>query len=163
MNRTKSQDVTDRMGVYKRLEDVPAHHRLERYAETYEDRDVWAEFCEEYEYEQGSSATFLREVDRVGDNWLTHMATRGRHHVLATPADVEAWSETLVSDKSMSTAYNYWVRIKRFYEWLTWHVDHPHVYDPVLIAVVTGDATGQIWEEKLRKWRKAKARGTKDE
>jgi hypothetical protein len=88
------------------------------------------------------------------------MAERGRHHALATPADVEAWCSVLVEKKSLATAYNYWVRIKRFYDWLQWHVDHPHVYDPVLMAVVAGGAADQIWEQKLRKWRVARARST---
>ena len=55
MHRTKSKDPLKWMGVYKRIEDVPDHHQLGRYAEAYEGRDVWAEFCEVYEYQQGSS------------------------------------------------------------------------------------------------------------
>ena len=160
MHRTKSKDPTDRMGVYKRFEDVPDHHRLERYAERYEGQNVWASFCEEYEYQQGSSEHFRRAVDRAGDHWLTHMSTRGRHHALATPADVEVWCAGLTAEKSLSTAYNYWVRIRRFYDWLQWHVDHPHVYNPVLMAVVDGGAAGLIWEQKLRKWCDARARYT---
>lgn len=158
MYRTKSRDPIDRLGVYKRFEDVPPHHRLDRYAEEYHDRDVWVEFCEEHEYHQGSSERFRRGVDRVGAHWLDHMDARERHHALAAPDDVEAWCATLVNDKSLSTAYNYWVRIRRLYDWLQWHVGHPHIYDPVLLAVVEGGTAGQIWEQKLRKWRAARAR-----
>jgi Uri superfamily endonuclease len=57
-----------------------------------------------------------------------------------------------------STAHNYWVRINRLYDWLQWHVDYPHVYNPVLMAAVDGGSSSQIWEQKLRKWRKARAR-----
>lgn len=160
MKRTKSTDPTDRMGVYKRIEDVPDRHRLERYADEYEARDVWREFCETSEYQQGSSEYFRENVDRTGDHWRGHMTNRECHHALASPADVEAWCADLVADKSLSTAYNYWVRIRRFYDWLQWHVAHPHVYHPVLMAVVEGGAAGQIWEQKLRKGRKASARYT---
>lgn len=163
MTRTQSENPDDRMGVYKRIEDVPTQHRLERYTEMYESRDVWTEFCEEYEYNHGSSEYFEQAVDRAGDHWQTHMSGRGRHHALATPGDVEAWCGVLIDEKSLSTAYNYWVRIKRFYDWLQWHVDHPHVYNPVLMGVVTGEAAGQIWEQKLRKWRKARGRGNQND
>lgn len=163
MTRTQSEDPNDRMGVYKRIEDVPTQHRLERYTERYENRDVWAEFCEEYEYDNGSSEHFKEAVDRAGDHWQTHMSGRGRHHALATPDDVESWCRVLIDEKSLSTAYNYWVRVKRFYDWLKWHVDHPHVYDPVLMAVVTGEVADQIWEQKLRKWRKARARDNQND
>lgn len=163
MNRTKSAYPLDRLGVYKRLEDVPAKHRFERYEREYSDRNVWQEFCEYHEYQQGTSSNFRRDVDRVGSNWIDHMDAIGRHHALATPDHVETWCEQLVAAKSDSTAYNYWVRIKRFYEWLQRHVAHPHVYNPVLMAAVNGGAAGRIWDIKLAKWRKARSRGGQDE
>lgn len=146
----------DRMGAFKRLEDVPNHLRFEQFADAYEDRDVWTEFCEEYEYHHGSSENFRRDVDRGGSHWLDHMAERAHHHALATPEDVEAWCVLLVEEKTLRTAFNYWVRIKRFYDWLQWHVEHPHVYDPVLMAAANGGAAERIWQEQLRKGRRAR-------
>jgi hypothetical protein len=151
-------DAADRLGVYTDIEDVPECYRLHRYEAEYAGRDVWKEFCETAEYGEEPSAHFLRAVDRSGNHWRDHMRARRRHHALATPTDVETWCQSLLSEKSTATAYNYWVRIRRFYEWLQWHVDHPHCYDPVLMAVVSGGAAGEIWEEKLRKWRNARAR-----
>lgn len=163
MRRRKSLDPTDRLGVYKRFEEVPTHNRLEQYAEKYHKRDVWCEFCTDHEYQQGNSDGYLRAVDRAGKHWLAHMERQERHHALATPDDVEAWCGSLIDDKSLATAYNYWVRIKRFYNWLVWHVDHPHVYDPVLMAAAAGGAAGQIWDKKVQKWQKARARYHQDE
>jgi len=162
MYRTKSTDPTDRMGIYKRYDEVPDHHRFEHYSDAYDGTDVWTQFCTTHEYKQGSSDNFKRDVDRVGDHWKSHMDGRGRHHALATPGNVESWCQDLVTDKSLSTAYNYWVRIKRFYDWLQWHTEHPHVYDPVLMAVVEGNAAGEIWEQKLRKGRQARERYNDD-
>lgn len=148
------------MGVYKRLEAVPTRHRLEQYADAYEGRDTWSTFCREHLYQQGSSESFRADVDRTGRHWLSHMESRERHHALARPADVETWCATLVEDddKSLSTAFNYWVHVRNLYDWLRWHVDHPHVYDPVLMAVAEDGAAGEIWAQKLRKGRQARAR-----
>ena len=162
MTRTKSTDPLDRLGVYKHFEEVPQHHRLCRNTADYAGRDVWDEFCTEHEYQQGSSDHFQRDVDRVGDHWCRHMDARGRHHALAQPEDVETWCDRLITNKTLSTSYNYWVRIKRFYDWLVWHTDHPHRYDPVLMAVAEGGAAGEIWEQKLQKWSKVRGRATNE-
>jgi hypothetical protein len=145
------------MGVYKRIEEVPNHHRLRRYTNRYANRDVWTEFCEKQEYQQGSSPRFRETVDRAGRHWRAHMDTRGRHHALATPADIESWCADLLADKSPATSYNYWVRIRRFYDWLQWHVDHPHRYNPVLMAAADGESAGRIWTQKLQKWENARS------
>lgn len=149
MRPTKSLDPLDWMGVYKRIDDVPARYRLSQHADAYAGRDVWGEFCEEYEYDRGSHDRYQQEVDRHGRSWLAFMADRERHHALATPDDVEAWSIHLIDTKSLATAEQYWVRIRRFYDWLQWHVDHPHVYHPVLMSAAHGDAAAAIWGEKV--------------
>lgn len=91
------------------------------------------------------------------------MATLACHHALASPDDVEAWCGTLLDSKTRSTSYNYWVRVRRFYDWLQWHVDHPHCYNPVLMAVVEGEASSEIWEQKLDKWRRARGAAFDDD
>lgn len=152
---TKSLDPADRLGVYKTMNEVPDRYRLHHHADAYEGRDVWAEFCEEYEYEQGSHARYEEEVDRVGDHWKAHMGGR-RHHALATPADVEAWSADLLADKSERRSHDYWLRVNRFYDWLKWNTEHPHRYNPVLMAAVEGEEARRIWQYKARKNRQSR-------
>ena len=41
MQRQKSRDPVDRMGVYKRYTDVLAKHRFERFSDSYKGRHVW--------------------------------------------------------------------------------------------------------------------------
>lgn len=48
----KSPDPADRMGVYKRLTDVPARYRLSQFAGEYDGRDVWEEFLTEYLFDR---------------------------------------------------------------------------------------------------------------
>lgn len=154
MVRSKSRHPSDRMGVYKDLDDVPDRYRLSQHASTYNGRDVWAEFLTNHLFEKYNTERFKEDVRRAGDRWKAHMKERDRHHALATPRDVESWSEGLVDQYTLRTAYNeYWVRIERFYDWLQWHTDHPHVYQPVLMAAAQYDASGQIWDEKLRRGR----------
>jgi len=162
MARTKSPDPRDRLGVFKRYDDVPPKHRLEQYASTYEDRDVWAEFCTEHEYDQNSTKSYRTEVDLAGSDWTTFMTDRSSHHALATPEDVEAWCQELLSTKSTRRSYDYWLRIRRFYDWLLWHPDHPHVYHPLLMAVVEGNAAMRIWEEKIGRWKQVRKNQTEE-
>lgn len=163
MRRTKSRVAIDRVGIYARIGDIPEIHRLSRYRPTYRDRDVWTEFCEEYEYGRGSGRRYNEAVDRAGSHWLEHMGDLQRHHALATPTHVERWCRSLLDDKSPATAYNYWIRIKRFYDWLLWHTDHPHRYSPVMLAVIAGGATGDLWGVKIDKWEAVRQRNKRDD
>lgn len=154
MVRSKSKCPSDRIGVYKYLEDVPDRYRLSQHASAYKGRDVWEEFLTNHLFEKYNTKRFKEDVRRAGERWKDHMTEQDRHHALATPLHVEAWCKELVAQYKMRTAYNeYWVRIERFYDWLQWHTEHPHVYQPVLMAADQYDASGQIWEEKLRRGR----------
>lgn len=106
---SKSHHPVDRVGIYKRLDEVPEHRRLRRYADAYNGRDVWEEFLTGFLFERYDSRRFVEDARRAGRRWRSHMDTRGRHHALATPADVEAWCEALLDDLTRKTAYNqYW-------------------------------------------------------
>lgn len=150
----KSPNPADRCGVYTALEDVPDEHRLRTYTDAYADRDVWTEFCEDHLFDQHDSERFQHNARRAGEHWVAHCRARERHHALATPADVESWCGALLAERAVSTAYNqYWVRIERFYTWLQRSRAHPHVYHPVRMAAVEGDAARQIWQEKMDRGR----------
>lgn len=150
MSRQKPRAPSERLGVYKHLDDVPAHYRLQTYRDRYGGVDVLERFLTEHLFERYSSDRFVEDARRAARRWKTHMASQGRHHALATPADVEAWCGDLVDQYVLRTAYNsYWVRIERFYRWLRWHTDHPHVYNPMLMAAAEYPAAGSIWDEKI--------------
>ena len=152
MTSRKATNPAKRIGVYKRLGDVPNEHRLERYADTYEDVDVWKEYLNTYLFERYSSERFQQDARLAGRRWRAHMADRGRHHALATPEDVEEWCDRLISTLTLKTAYNtYWVKLERFYTWLQYHTGHPHCYHPVLMAAAAYPAAGEIWNEKIQR------------
>lgn len=148
MSPGKSKHATDRMGVYKRLDDVSDRHRLHHHADAYEGRDVWHEYLTDHLYPDGDIPQKKR---RFGDRWKDHTSEQGRHHALATPEDVETYSVSLLDQYAIYTAAKYWTNIERFYGWLQEHTEHPHLYHPFLMAADEYDAAGRIWDQKVRR------------
>ena len=137
-----SEIVTERMGIFKRYSDVPERYRLGRFEPSFVGRDAFAN----WEDEEITSKWQREESSRVEARWKTHMAARDRHHALATPADVDVFVEELTSELQMERVYKpYWLFLKRFYEWMKWHTDYPHRYNPVLMACVEYPASQAVW------------------
>lgn len=154
MKRTQSADPNDRMGVYKRLRDVPRKRRFEQYAADYEGEDTYETFLKEERFDEVESDRSRQKYRLAGRRWKAHLEARGRHHALARPEDVEAWLVGLLNQVSLNTAYNiYWVKIEQFYEWLQHHPDHPHTYHPLLMAAAQFEHAGIVWERKLDRGR----------
>ena len=142
----KAATPEGRMGAYKSLSDVPRRHRLSTFVESYRDRDVWGEFLAQEVLPGISYERKIEDVHRYGRYWKEHTDSNGTHHALATPEVVESYSEWLIEDKTPITACLYWVRVDDFYEWLLWHADHPHRYNPVRMAAVEYENAGTLWE-----------------
>jgi hypothetical protein len=144
----------DRMGVYK-LDDVPPQRRLEEFGDQYEGNDTYETFLAEFLFEKFNSDRTKGKYRLAGRRWKAHIATRGRHHALARPADVGAWIADQLDQVSLNTAYNiYWVKLERFYQWLQNHLDHPHSYHPVLMVAANFELAGIVWEKKISRRRK---------
>jgi len=148
----KTTSPRDRMGVYKRIEQVPDERRLNSFAGSYKDRDMWAEFLDvdrPHRYQNWDH--YKTKLERAGRRWKDHMDEQGRHHALAQPDDVEAWSQSLLDELTEGTAYRHWCQVEKFYTWLQYHIDHPHTYQPVWMAVAEHDdgAAGRLWNRKL--------------
>jgi len=138
----------DRLGVFKELSDVPSARRFHQFAAAYDGTDTWAAYRETVELSEGMSEEWARFARR----WKAHMDDQGRHHALAQPADVEAWSSNLLDQFSRDRAYQHWNVIEGFYEWLKWHTDHPHAYNPFHMAVSEPDSSArEIWTRKIEK------------
>ena len=150
---TKPSDPKSRMGIYKTLDEVPDRYRLHRFSAAYQGEDTWQEFAEQQEYPRVSEKQ-QTEVDRAGDHWKAFMAERERHHALATPEDVEAWCADLLAGKSLRRSHDYFLRVRRFYDWLQDDAQHDHRHHPVLIAANEGEAAHRIWRYKIRQTRK---------
>lgn len=152
-----SNDARDRMGVYKRLDGVPAKYRLVNHKRAYSGRDVWGEYFEEKTAKFDTKATRDR-YEKAGRYFQTFMSEAERHHALADPRHVEEFLVALRDGevgrhshtRKLQTVYfEYFQPIEEFYTWLEWHTDHPHVYHPVLMAVVAGGYARDVWNRKL--------------
>jgi len=144
------------MGVYKRIETVPERYRLRNFQSRFLDRDVWGEWVGHHADPDWSDRTDY-EYERVEDSWKEHMRDRDRHHALAVPDDVEQWVSYLLEGQeyAVETAYDrWWSRLNQFYEWLQYHVEYPHVYNPVWMAAATEPNSRKMWERKMARTRK---------
>jgi hypothetical protein len=77
------------------------------------------------------------------------MDEQQRHHALGRPADVVLWCEQVLDEVSPISAYRaYWGKLEQFFDWLLWHPDHPHLYNPLLMAANEHEAAREIWNAK---------------
>lgn len=152
-----SNEARDRMGVYKRIEDVPAKYRLRNHEPAYEGRDVWGDYYAEKTEKFDTKSTRDR-YEKAGRYFETFMSEVGRHRALATPGQIEAFLVALRDGeigrhnhtRNIQTVYfEYFQPVEEFYTRLQWHADHPHVYHPVLMAVVEGGYALDVWNRKL--------------
>lgn len=137
------------MGVFKRLEDVPDSYRFERFAEQYEGQDVWGDYLDSLPSTYDSDH-YHASLRKAGHSWKAHMADRGRHHALGTPEDVETWCVHLAKTRTLGTVNKeYFVRVEGLYDWLQYHTDHPHCYQPVLMAAAEYETARMVWRTKF--------------
>ena len=94
--------------------------------------------------ERGSRELYDDNRDKMGRGELLETP-----NVIA-PADVELFCSRVLDEVEPLTAYkSYWGKLEQFYEWLCWHTDHPHRYNPVLMAANEHERAGEIWQAKI--------------
>ncbi|QLH79830.1 hypothetical protein HZS55_22145 [Halosimplex rubrum] len=149
MTESKPATPTARLGIYKQLDAVPESLRLGSYADRYDGTDIWSTWADQATATH-TSQRYTTHVDRTARTWKQHMADRGRHHALARPLDIETWAETILDRCQPLSAYQiYFTKLEAFYEWLRYHPDHVHCYNPVLMAAAQHDAVATIWAAKI--------------
>jgi len=145
------------MGVYKTIDDVPDKYRLRNHSAAYDARDVWGDFFDDKTAKFDTKSTRDR-YEKAGRYFKTFMTNVGRHHALAAPRHIERLLIALRDGdvgrhshtRKLQTVYfEYFQPIDEFYSWLQSHVNHPHVYHPVRMAVVEGGFAVDVWERKL--------------
>lgn len=145
-------DPEPRAGLYKRIEQVPDHQRLEVYEHAFEGRDCWAEYIAVTGLVQkGVSERRQLYLERTEQRWKSFMQERGTHHALCTPADAEAYATCLIEEFSLtrSTAAEYWADIERFYRWMFHDAEYPHRYHPFVMAAANYETSSDLWYEAI--------------
>lgn len=172
-----SSEPGRRLGVWKCYADIPGDYRLERYASVFRGRNVWQEYAEATGALETGSERQARDYRNMVESWNQHMRERETHPALATPEDVEAWSQKLLNGTDRKTsrtrtplsAYQpYWVGLEKLYDWMQWHADmdrYPHRYTPVVMAAAEyrEGATGAIWDAKMNRTKRPRGRDTHGE
>lgn len=139
-----STNPVDRLGFYKCLSDVPDRHRLSHYADRYAGEDTWQWWSETHLFPVARSEGTRKYSSLTGRRWRAFVEDHGRapHHALATPTDVDEFCGWLIEEVGTNhrTAYDHYLRfLERFFDDLLWHTEHPHVYNPALMAAADAD------------------------
>lgn len=146
MSQIRGTEPEQYAGVFQYFNEIPHRYRLETYASQYEGEDTWNIFVHEVALEEHDSKRVRRTLRLGGGSWLEHMEERGRHHALASPEDANAWCEKLLDEKARRTCYEYYyLRVYDFFEHLKFSCQHPHLYNPLLLAAINYDAARHVW------------------
>ena len=141
----KFRSPQNRLGIFKQLSDVPTARRLCQFQGRYQNTSTW----ESYRATTELSDRMSEDWELFLRRWRKHMSEQGRHCILAQPTDVEVWSGKLLSRFSRDRTYQHWYVIEGLYEWLKWHVNHPHTYNPFhMAASVPGSSANEVWIQK---------------
>jgi hypothetical protein len=152
-----STNVQHRMGVYKHLDSVPSKYQLQNHEAAYADWDVWDDYFQEKTKKFDTNSTRDR-YEKAGRYLQNFMQEKDRHHALADPKHIEGYLTGLrdgdigrrnQTRKLQTVYFEYFQPLEEFYTWLQWHTDHPHVYHPVLMAVVADGYARDVWDRKL--------------
>ncbi|GAB7092531.1 hypothetical protein JCM18237_28020 [Halorubrum luteum] len=151
MSRRKGTKPEQYAGPFQEYSSVPQRYCLKTYAGHYTGEETWKQYCEQVLFGQYDSDYIRRSARRAGSSWKDHMASQGRHHALATPNDVDEWCRLLLDGgRNRRTCYeNYYVRIYNFYEHLKRNCQHPHLYNPLLMAAIEYDVTRRVWMYRI--------------
>lgn len=159
MTRQKPETPEKYAGTMQHFDEIPTRYRLDTYASEYRGDNTWERYVEEVLLEDYDSERMRQTARLGGESWLEHMASRPRHHALATPEDVEAWCQKLLEEKARKTCYEYYfVRVYDFYDHLKSSCHHPHLYNPFLLAAIEFEATRHIWMHRLYRSRAKRRR-----
>lgn len=144
------QDALAHLGVFKRIEEVPARYRLQNYTESLNASDLWEAFVKEHGDSWGDH-TRRNVYGKAWREWMNFCDERGVHSALPNPADVE--EHIAIQREEVNTGQTVYTNryrpLYRFFTWLTFHPEWPHKYNPALMAVVHNGAVAHVWQWRM--------------
>lgn len=144
------QDALAYLGVFKRVEEVPNRYYLANFTSDVDAESAWEEFGEK-ELKGLSYHTREYVYDKAWREWTAYCDDHNIHPALAHPKDVEAHlAEQREQVSQLKSAHDARFRpLFRWYRWMQYHTEYPHRYNPVVMAVLLGGATYDIWSTRL--------------
>lgn len=152
MSEIRGTSPEEYAGAFQHFEEIPYRYRLETYESQYQGRNTWEKYAEDVVLTEHDTDLIQQRLRLAGDSWRDHMDAHGRHHAVATIEDVESWCKDLIADRARRTVYEYYfLRVYNFYDHLKYSTDHPHLYNPVLLAATRHPASRKIWMYRIDK------------
>ena len=154
MSGVRGTSPEEYAGALQHFENIPYRYRLETYESQYQGRDTWGQYVENTVRVEHNSDHVCQRIRCAGESWRDHMAARGRHHAVATTEDVESWCKDLFANRTKRTVYrHYFQRIYNFYDHLKYSTEHPHLYNPLLVAATRYSTSREIWMYRVERRR----------
>jgi len=134
------------LGAYKRLSDVPYKHRLARFVGEYANRPLMDEFIDGYKPHAAASyrQRKFHRVRRAVENHITE-----GHYAFLTPQQADEFFGTIANQTVPSQYETYLSALRTMYEWLIFHHDYPHRYNPLDMAILHHGAIHDLIEDWL--------------
>lgn len=163
MTVKKGSSPEEYAGAIQHFDEIPERYRLETYAGQYRGDNTWRRYVDEVLLEEYDSDRIRQTARLGGESWLEHMADRARHHALATPEDVNEWCEMHLEERARKTIYEYYfLRVYDFYDHLKHSHQHPHLYNPFLLAAIDYEATRYVWLFRIDRRREKQEKRTNE-
>jgi len=141
------RSLIDAPCAFESLDRVPEKKRLRQYSSEFNSRDVWNEFHTDQIRGCGYSQSHKSTIEHCEVVWKDHCQGHGRHHALTTPEIVQSWCHDLINERTQETAQQYYLNfVNRFYIYLMWSDNYPHMYNPVQFAISDYPIVAEIWE-----------------
>ncbi len=152
MSEIRGTSPEEYAGAFQHFEEIPYRYRLETYESQYQGQNTWEEYAKNVVLTEHDTDVMQQRLRLAGDSWHDHMDARGRHQAVATIEDIESWCKDLIADRARRTVYGYYfLRVYNFYDHLKYSTDHPHLYNPVLLAATRYPASRKIWMYRVDK------------
>lgn len=146
------QDVKAWLGRWKTIENVPERHCLNQYADVLDADTAWDEFVEEYGQDWSDNVRKY-QYGKGWREWTAFCQERDIHPLCPVPEDIAVHlDEQRAEASSDQTLHQTRFRpLCRLFEFLRYHVDYPHRYNPWLMAVLEGGGAEAAWGARIEK------------
>ena len=144
------QDALAFLGAFKTIEDVPDRYYLPNFETAIDAEEAWNAFDEE-ELEGLSHQQRRYVYGKAWREWRAYCDVHDVNPALADPDDIEAHlTEQCSLVNTLKSVHDARFRpLFRWYRWMVVRTDYPHRYNPVVMAVLLGGATHDIWQTRL--------------
>lgn len=140
------------LGVYKTLGDVPTVRRFDAMnPASFPHENPWDAHWDDWPHSKSESTE--QKNARAKREWTNFMNEQGRHYALADPEHVETWARSLLLNggrgredgRKPIVAYRFYLRpVASFYDWLMYHTEYRHAYNPVYMAASIPGSSARI-------------------